>query len=98
MNLAYSLKHLGHDPIPFVFTGRDLDEDYQAHLSRLAIDQDGIIKVETANHSSHAFIFTDVKGNQFTGFYPGPTRTEDCLLYTSPSPRDRGCSRMPSSA
>ena len=22
----------------------------------------------------------------------------DCLLYTSPSPRDRGCSRMPSSA
>ena len=21
-----------------------------------------------------------------------------CLLYTSPSPRDRGCSRMPSSA
>ena len=23
---------------------------------------------------------------------------EDCLLYTSPSPRDRGCSRMPSSA
>ena len=77
MNLAYSLKHLGHDPIPFVFTGRDLDEDYQAHLSRLAIDQDGIIKVETANHSSHAFIFTDVKGNQFTGFYPGPTRTEE---------------------
>ena len=25
-------------------------------------------------------------------------RTKDCLLYTSPSPRDRGCSRMPSSA
>ena len=23
---------------------------------------------------------------------------KDCLLYTSPSPRDRGCSRMPSSA
>ena len=26
------------------------------------------------------------------------TRRMDCLLYTSPSPRDRGCSRMPSSA
>ena len=25
-------------------------------------------------------------------------RNNDCLLYTSPSPRDRGCSRMPSSA
>ena len=24
--------------------------------------------------------------------------TEDCLLYTSPSPRDRSLSRMPSSA
>ena len=24
--------------------------------------------------------------------------TSGCLLYTSPSPRDRGCSRMPSSA
>ena len=24
--------------------------------------------------------------------------SKDCLLYTSPSPRDRGCSRMPSSA
>ena len=23
---------------------------------------------------------------------------DSCLLYTSPSPRDRGCSRMPSSA
>ena len=77
MNLAYSLKHLGHEPIPFVFTGRDLDKDYQEHLSRMAIDQDGIVKVESAHHSSHAFIFTDVKGNQFTGFYPGPTRTEE---------------------
>ena len=77
MNVAYSLKCLGHDPIPFVFTGRDLDDDYQAHLSRIAMDQDGIVKVETAIHSSHAFIFTDVKGNQFTGFYPGPTRTQE---------------------
>lgn len=77
MNLAYSLKCLGHDPIPFVFTGRDLDDDYQAHLSRMAIDQDAIVRVETASHSSHAFIFTDIKGNQFTGFYPGPNRTEE---------------------
>ena len=27
-----------------------------------------------------------------------PGYKEACLLYTSPSPRDRGCSRMPSSA
>ena len=33
--------------------------------------------------------------------YPGPgsiLRVEGCLLYTSPSPRDRTRSRMPSSA
>jgi len=81
MNLAYSLKCLGHDPIPFVFTGRDLDDDYQTHLSRMAIDQDGIVRVETAPHSSHAFIFTDIKGNQFTGFYPGPTRTPEFEMH-----------------
>ena len=28
----------------------------------------------------------------------GKQGTDTCLLYTSPSPRDRGCSRMPSSA
>ena len=28
----------------------------------------------------------------------GRTSTDDCLLYTSPSPRDRTRSRMPSSA
>ena len=27
-----------------------------------------------------------------------PEQYEDCLLYTSPSPRDRSLSRMPSSA
>ena len=29
---------------------------------------------------------------------PGTKRNDDCLLYTSPSPRDRQKSRMPSSA
>ena len=39
--------------------------------------------------SSDKYIFTDV--NQVEGL-------ETCLLYTSPSPRDRQKSRMPSSA
>ena len=36
-----------------------------------------------------------------TRFYEDGTEVtmdDPCLLYTSPSPRDRGCSRMPSSA
>ena len=31
-------------------------------------------------------------------FYPGEEPFKDCLLYTSPSPRDGATSRMPSSA
>ena len=34
---------------------------------------------------------------RYTG-YPGGQRVQTCLLYTSPSPRDRTRSRMPSSA
>ena len=30
--------------------------------------------------------------------YTDPSKIPDCLLYTSPSPRDRCLSRMPSSA
>ena len=31
----------------------------------------------------------------FTGTLGGGTRTETCLLYTSPSPRDRSLTRKP---
>ena len=35
---------------------------------------------------------------EFIGEYTKQINLEDCLLYTSPSPRDRTRSRMPSSA
>ena len=50
-------------------------------------------------------VFTPIKGREMTKMYlmaaggvfgEGPTK--GCLLYTSPSPRDRLLSRMPSSA
>ena len=34
----------------------------------------------------------------FSGFFPPLNQNDCCLLYTSPSPRDRTRSRMPSSA
>ena len=37
-------------------------------------------------------------GLEFVTIYLGPTLVMICLLYTSPSPRDRTRSRMPSSA
>ena len=36
--------------------------------------------------------------NPITGLYEDLTQEDICLLYTSPSPRDRTRSRMPSSA
>ncbi len=77
MNIAYSLKLLGHDVIPFVFVGNDLDSDYQAHLNSLKLDQSGIILSNSVDYSSKCFIFSDPDGNQFTGFYPGPSRNPE---------------------
>ena len=47
-----------------------------------------------------SILLTDAEGKHLlNGAAPGlPTEYSDCLLYTSPSPRDRTRSRMPSSA
>ena len=41
---------------------------------------------------------TNVRLADFTGSWSSVTANTDCLLYTSPSPRDLSTSRMPSSA
>lgn len=77
MNITYGLALLGHAPVPFVFVGDDHDADYAGHLRALGIDQSGIVRIRGVTHSSHAFVFTDRDGNQFTGFFPGPARLPD---------------------
>ncbi len=77
MNIAYGLSRLGQDAVPFVFVGDDYGEDYRSHLDSLGIDQSGITRLSGAGYSSHAFVFTDAEGNQFTGFFPGPARVSD---------------------
>ena len=73
INIAYSLRLLGNAPAPFAFVGADFEgSDYASHLDRLGIDCSGLCAVDGA--SSHAFIFSDTDGNQFTAFYPGPAR------------------------
>ena len=49
-----------------------------------------------ANFEEH-YSGPTLQGNYLGGIYY-PDKTKVCLLYTSPSPRDREKSRMPSSA
>ena len=51
-------------------------------------------KPETINYRT----FKPERDGLFCAKIFGPTKDYDCLLYTSPSPRDRTRSRMPSSA
>ena len=49
-------------------------------------------------YAQHKEFATTLKGVQQQRTIGATFSQETCLLYTSPSPRDRGCSRMPSSA
>ena len=50
------------------------------------------------NVSSFSFILEPFVGSSLKFFVEGSILAQDCLLYTSPSPRDGLLSRMPSSA
>lgn len=77
MNICYSLRLLGDDPLPFVVAGRDYHGAYETHLQRLDIDASGVRVLESVAFSPHAFVFTDEGGNQLTGFYSGPSDQSD---------------------
>ena len=63
-------------------------EKIQIHIEKENID------VVIITSPSNFRYFTGLDSN----FWESPTRPWYCLLYTSPSPRDRTRSRMPSSA
>ena len=68
-------------------------EQVGPHLVRVVLTGDSLADFGAADHTD-AYVklqFTDAEGAPLT-------RTYTCLLYTSPSPRDRTRSRMPSSA
>ena len=76
MNIAYTLRLLGHRPAPFVLVGQDCDADYLAHLRAIDLDTSGVRRLD-APHGARAFVFTDRQGNQFTAFFGGPPPPAD---------------------
>ena len=70
------------------------------HLTDMAVEI-GIERGDWGNGKSSVFLIIDSKHCNKGGVAHGGLYTmmlDICLLYTSPSPRDRSLSRMPSSA
>ena len=78
---------------------RELDQQEYKYILNRMIDFTDNRSAETADEIwilQHNSVFTQGKaGNDSFIMTPGDI---PCLLYTSPSPRDRSLSRMPSSA
>ena len=55
----------------------------------------GFAFIEMADEAIESKAIDGLQGTELMG---RPLRINNCLLYTSPSPRDRSLSRMPSSA
>ena len=70
------------------------DKQGRSHKSRASVTTQKRAEIGKEISDKIGFDITDVRTN-FGGFEIG---TSPCLLYTSPSPRDRQKSRMPSSA
>ena len=60
--------------------------------------KEGDVLCREGEYGSTAFIILDGEFEIFLNTTRGAVRNKPCLLYTSPSPRDRQKSRMPSSA
>ena len=70
---------------------KNLTENGRAAIQAITIDDSLFDRYKTKEDFIQKYIFPG-------GFLPSKRKLYDCLLYTSPSPRDRTRSRMPSSA
>ena len=85
-------------PLPFKPVGSDITPQIEAHRTEF-VGGDLLVAYDDTQHNisrsllTRLFTPSRLKANErFIAEY------SDCLLYTSPSPRDRQKSRMPSSA
>ena len=79
------------------------DEDKAAlenWKNRVGYKEANRIKSEASNRgtSMHSYIEDFLRGRVNESFFESNEQYKNCLLYTSPSPRDLSTSRMPSSA
>ena len=75
----------------------------QVPTSDLILEIENDFQFEAAHYFGHSDandLFKKIHGHSFAGTVSikGAAQEDNCLLYTSPSPRDKRQSRMPSSA
>jgi adenosine kinase len=68
-NIAYNLKLLGDDPIPFAAVGQDFGP-YREHMKQCGIRLDHVSVFDDL-FTPQCFITTDLDNNQITAFHPG---------------------------
>jgi len=68
-NIAYNLKLLGDDPIPFAAVGQDF-APYREHMKQCGIRLDHVSVFDDL-FTPQCFITTDLDNNQITAFHPG---------------------------
>ena len=69
---------------------------FDRHLIVPALD--GTVAHAQLVHGSGMVMIGTARDDEYGALVRPPDQSYDCLLYTSPSPRDRQKSRMPSSA
>ena len=108
-NVVHSAKTSGKRSVLFLASETDLDERYnehslndyrqQSHMCRFALQNADLIVAQTERQKS---LLADRFNRESTVIHNpidlSKDNASDCLLYTSPSPRDLSTSRMPSSA
>ena len=67
-------------------------------LSKESLHGQSVVPPQTSNTSFAPYMSKDFSGNPVMSWIDQADNLNSCLLYTSPSPRDRTRSRMPSSA
>ena len=92
------------EAIPKAYEARDLEKEHltfsaaTAHIPVVKTGEDGWFELKNIGEERMLMLRLDgasIKSNIINVL---PTKMKTCLLYTSPSPRDRQKSRMPSSA
>ena len=93
------LKAAIRDPDPVVFLENELLYGQEFALPKEALDEDFVLPIGKAVIMRPGADVTLVAFSKMVGYcLEAAEKLRDCLLYTSPSPRDRTRSRMPSSA